>query len=160
MTETHDLATRLLAAIEETEAYALALTRGGRTGEWTALTTPRGDFRVLDELGYSVIEHTDVNSDPWFTTVHVALNDPAATLRRCAADRKIVEIHKPVRVPPTWATYGVTRHLESTGGLFCKTCCDDDDGTSYAQRVGLEWPCDTIRALAEGYGLAERGDQP
>lgn len=146
MTETHDLATRLLATIWEREKVAQMVAEA-----LASFRTPQGWM-----LQATPVEPGESSITVYGRTVY----DPRDELPRCAADRKIVELHTPVRVPPTWATYGLTRHLESAGGVFCKTCCDEDDGTSYAQRVGLEWPCDTIRALAEGYVLIEqRGDR-
>lgn len=128
MTETHDLVTRLLAAIERAEQEGAKRSCGA--------------------------------VHPQFDTYHPAGHPDPAVQRCCAADRKILDLHAPVRVPPTWATVGLTRHMETTGGVDCKTCCDDSDGTSYAQRSGLEWPCPTIQALAERYDLAEQqGDQ-
>lgn len=150
MTETHDLVTRLLAAIGQRETAALAAS----PGPW-APNAEHDEIVAVD--GITVADGFALSGNQLRATVNFIVdNDPPTVARHCAADRKILDLHAPVRVPPTWATFGLTRHLESTGGLFCKTCCDEDDGTSYAQRVGLEWPCDTIRALAERYGLAEQ----
>ena len=73
-----------------------------------------------------------------------AANDPAAVLRRITADRKILAEH-------TDDGYG-----------SCKRCAGDheDDcecGTvsGYHLREHLDYPCATMRLLAEGYGWTE-----
>lgn len=61
---------------------------------------------------------------------------PAAVLRRCAADRKILDIHKP---------YGGRGY----GGHACTGCgeLNEDWAVEHAN------DCPTLQALAEGYGL-------
>lgn len=74
-----DLAARLLAAIEETERVARAAT----DGPWTAYAT-RGVFAgVLDRDWVAGTDPAEAE--------HIARHDPAAVLRRCEADRRIVE---------------------------------------------------------------------
>lgn len=122
------LTTRLLAAIEETERIAQAAIRWSEgASEWA-----------------------DGENPDW---VHIARHDPATELIRCEADREIVELHSPVHVPPTWVMHGLMRLMETTGGVFCKTCCAAADGTSYPPRIDLEWPCPTLLAMAKGYDL-------
>jgi hypothetical protein len=86
---TNDLAARVLAAIDETER--IALHAHGDT--WTA----HGWHLVKSSDGEEVVTVGDsgggVYDDP--TANHIAGNDPATVLRRCAADRKIVELHPP-----------------------------------------------------------------
>lgn len=71
----------------------------------------------------------------------IALGDPAAVLRRCAADRKILEHHAPYG--HSWEPYA------------CVGC--GYDGSDYCS----DWitdhinDCPTLLALAEGYGLTE-----
>lgn len=60
-------------------------------------------------------------------------NDPAAALRRCAADRKILKLHRPVSRWP---------------GDGCYAGCELDGGVA-------QHPCETLAALAEGYGYQE-----
>lgn len=68
----------------------------------------------------------------------IAMHDPAAVLRRCAADRKILAEHKP--------------QPDGTGfpdSLQCGTCSrDGGDGYQYL----VPYPCPTVMALAEAYG--------
>lgn len=69
MTETPDLVTRLLAAIEETERIAHGASRWSEgASEWA-----------------------DGGEPDW---VHIAHHDPTTVLRRCAADRKIVACYQ------------------------------------------------------------------
>jgi hypothetical protein len=63
--------------------------------------------------------------------------DPAATLRRCAADRKILEIHR--YKGGSWEPYA------------CDGCGADDVGAL----VDHANDCETLLALAEGYGLTD-----
>jgi hypothetical protein len=69
---------------------------------------------------------------------HIALHNPAAVLRRCAADRKILDIHAPAG--GNWEPYA------------CLGCGDDSE---YGALVEHTNDCETLLALAEGYGLTE-----
>lgn len=167
MTEKHDLVGRLLAAIGQRETAARDMAKMW-PGDWelsdrgwmAKVTADGPGFREVLRLAQEDVPD-GVAPDLGDLLRHLVLNDPDATLIHCAADRKILDLHAPVRVPPSWATFGLTRHMETTGGVDCKTCCDDGGGTSYEQRSGLEWPCPTIQALAERYDLTEQqGDQP
>jgi hypothetical protein len=70
---------------------------------------------------------------------HIALNSPSATLRRCAADRKLLELHRP-------------------DGSACVVCAgpeesdENSEGEYEWSRPGLPFPCPTVVAIAEGYG--------
>lgn len=72
------------------------------------------------------------------TGLHVIANDPEAVLRRCAADRKILEIH----------SYG--------GGSFepysCNGCGSDSEWGPIVEHTN---DCETLQALAAGYGLTD-----
>ncbi|MFE0206957.1 DUF6221 family protein [Streptomyces sp. NPDC058985] len=78
------------------------------------------------------------------------LHDPEAVLRRCAADRKLLELHQAVDC----GAFGCDC------GLKCRTC----DWTA-SQETGIDagwgevdqhiYPCPTVRAIAEGYGWTE-----
>lgn len=63
---------------------------------------------------------------------------PAAVLRRCQADRKILEVHAPAGTQ--WDPYA------------CNGCGIDSE---YGHEVGHTNDCETLLALAEGYGLTE-----
>lgn len=72
--------------------------------------------------------------------------DGAATLRRCASDRKILAAH-PYTTVVINPGYG-----PATAGFGCETCHDWDGVT---ERRGN---CDTILALAEAHGLDGEAD--
>jgi hypothetical protein len=59
---------------------------------------------------------------------------PEAVLRRCAADRKQLELHSP-------------RNGD------CRTCVEWSEAEYH--HVPVPFPCDSFRALAEGYGWTE-----
>jgi hypothetical protein len=63
---------------------------------------------------------------------------PAAVIRRCAADRKILEHHAPAG--GNWEPHA------------CTGCGDDSE---YGALVTHTNDCPTLQALAEGYGLTE-----
>lgn len=69
---------------------------------------------------------------------HIVRHDPASVLRRCAADRKILAIHAPAG--GKWEPYA------------CLGCGDDSE---YGALVEHTNDCETLLALAEGYGLTE-----
>ncbi|MFH9235999.1 DUF6221 family protein [Streptomyces globisporus] len=75
-------------------------------------------------------------------SIHAALHDPEAVLRRCTADRKLIALHQP-------------------DGWTCKVCAneeqadEDSEGEYHWSRSGLTSPCPTIEVLAEGYGWTE-----
>jgi hypothetical protein len=72
---------------------------------------------------------------------HIAAHDPAAVLRRCAADRKILEHHSPIG--GGWPGHYVCAGCGYDGG-YCPE--------PYTEHVN---DCPTLLALAEGYGLTE-----
>lgn len=75
------------------------------------------------------------------------LHDPASVLRRCAADRRMIQRHQPINCRDF--------------GCDCDTCCATCRWTE-SQETGREavwgsvdthvFPCPTIRDLADGYG--------
>lgn len=68
----------------------------------------------------------------------LSLHDPESVLRRCAADRKLLELHQPMEdpavIPPNY--------------LHCHTCC----APLLGEMDQVPFPCATVLALAEGYG--------
>lgn len=63
-----------------------------RDGVWRYVETPGGDHRVVDSLGYSVVEESSVESAPWFTLPHVAEWDPFRVLAETDAKRQTVQL--------------------------------------------------------------------
>jgi len=110
--------------IDEREALARQAAANG--ADWTVDLPMRairtaGDFAVATTSG----------TWAW----HIAANDPAVVLRRCAADRKILEIHR--YKGGSWEPYA------------CDGCGADDVGAL----VDHANDCPTLVALAEGYGI-------
>ncbi|MFD6149404.1 DUF6221 family protein [Streptomyces sp. NPDC060243] len=87
-------------------------------------TTPAGTSRSIAGPGY---EGGGIFGEE--AAQHIALNDPESVLRRCTADRRIMERHVP-------------NYSEPAGALIC----------GYD---GRRWPCSDITDLAEGYDWAE-----
>ncbi|MET8571820.1 DUF6221 family protein [Streptomyces sp. NPDC004783] len=80
-----------------------------------------------------------INPSPWTagsaedtSVTHIALNDPESILRRCAADRKLLELH------------GVRGH-------GCPAYDYDGDLNEFARFYNHE-ACPVVQHLAEGYG--------
>lgn len=77
---------------------------------------------------------------------HLVLNDPAAVLRRCAADRRLLELHKPTGDERDYPA----EHTR----WYCPSCCDDRcDALDEHKAPGKIHCCESLDALAEGYGL-------
>lgn len=77
-----DLITRLLEAIGETERLA----REASPGPWRAYRDSRGACVVFGDEQRVVVD-TYASHDER----HILRNDPPTVLRRCAADRKLIE---------------------------------------------------------------------
>ncbi|MFD8899824.1 DUF6221 family protein [Streptomyces ardesiacus] len=85
-----------------------------------------------------------------FMAQHVVLHDPESVLRRCAADRKLLKLHQAV---PDHGRYSEPECPDDcdgqhTGPPVCMACRD------YAGDP-LQAPCQTLLAVAEGYGWTE-----
>lgn len=74
-------------------------------------------------------------------THQFGINDSEAKLRRCAAERKMLELHRP---KPDGSGF--------PDSMQCRTC-SEDGGDGYQYLVYA--PCPTILAIAEGYGWTE-----
>lgn len=105
---------------------------------------PENGWGIVDDSSYAVPSkrrfispHIGLTHEPE-SAEHIVLNNPASVLRRCAADRKLLELHAP--------------QPDGTGfpdGMQCRTCSQDGgDGYQYL----VPTPCPTVVALAEGYG--------
>ena len=70
---------------------------------------------------------------------HIALHDPAAVLRRVAADRQIL-----------------AEHANDSGD--CAACgrpSEETNSRGFAFFAEVPWPCRTVRLLAEAWGWTE-----
>lgn len=138
-----DIAEKLLKAIEAKEVLALAT---------TSLNWKRHDTHV-DSGGHCAVVMNEDSGDqrplvawlptftfpgwhvpgPWANAEFIADNDPAAVLRRCAADRRIIDRYLKVIEAIETAEYTLTLKVQAT---------------VYEN---------TIRDLARGYGLEVDG---
>lgn len=83
-----------------------------------------------------------VTAEDQAVTPHIALNDPASVLRRCAADRKVMALHNvPAVVFPNSGARDDDRR--------CVGCGFDSHEEPLVDDVN---DCLTLHALAEGYG--------
>lgn len=137
---TDSLPDRLRAAIDAEEAQAHALP----PFPWRVF--PDDDDQVLAADDLPVAEAFALSSNQQrLVAEHIARHDPAAVLRRCAADRKILDLHR-------------------NDGGNCSTCrgeperevlWDGTDETWSWTSPPVEFPCGTVRALAEAYGVED-----
>lgn len=138
---TDALAARLLAAIDTAEQLARAVPPGPwRADDSVCCVTIEDEGQIVETscLGWSEYREHVVR--------YVVAQQPDAVLRRCAADRKILTEHQPAR-----ALTDVNPVRDIT---VCSTCAPGVPG----QKIGrgrLPWPCTTLLALAEGYGITE-----
>ncbi|ANZ35208.1 hypothetical protein BBK82_03120 [Lentzea guizhouensis] len=123
-----DLVELVLAAIEETEHCALAVQEGRR--QWRVGEVGFEGYAVVDSKGGRVLRSDQLGVDH-----HIARNDPATTLRRCAADRKLL----------------------ARGGPFCD--CDErrqPTNPTTGLPIPHHYDCSAYEAaavLAESYGI-------
>jgi hypothetical protein len=106
--------------------------------DWIATWTARtDDFELLDSNG-TLVARSLLPGAAGLLAIH----DPAAILRRCAADRRILDIHKPLAA--SWSDY-----------YACEGC--GYDGADYCSEPNVTHvnDCPTLLALADGYGLTE-----
>lgn len=133
-----DILAWLTDAIGRREQTAIDALNHGRAATWIA---NRGTVKIAPELVRPLddaFEETVVFNEGAPTeeqAQHIALHDPASVLRRCAADRKLLELH---------------------GGRMHS--CPAKDETGYLD----EWTefahgdtCPVVQLVAEGYGWTE-----
>lgn len=103
---------------------------------WGTRWEASGDyFEVTDDRGLLVADQVQPGAAGL-----IALHDPGAALRRCAADRKLLEVHK----PRGWAFHPYE----------CEGC--GYDGSHVPDPVTRHTnDCPVLLAVAEGYGLTE-----
>jgi hypothetical protein len=125
----NNLASRILAAIEETEQLARAAT----SGPWT-VDPDRGVFAgVLDRDWVAGTDRVDAE--------HITRHDPDAVLRRCEADRRTVQCHQPTEDRSGWLPDGSYGPISPA----CTACGSED----YAE----PWPCLDLFDRADAYGI-------
>lgn len=141
MTDTDRMVAWLRETLDAAQRIAHAACWDEQSAAWTA-RPPRASYErytVVDYLDDGVVAVTPENADDDGVGQHIALNDPAAVLRRIAADRKILDWH-------------TTRHTVVDGDY----CCDCDGPCTHKGEARCEVcgenGCYTLHFLAEGYG--------
>lgn len=139
-----DLVEKLNAALDEEERIALAA--HADEPRWEARNAD-GGFHMEDPwVGYKDDLGTVATGMREETAVHMAFQDPKRALRRVAAHRKILEIH---RIEERWTLrMSGERKLDGRG---CVICDRTGDGLIYMP----EQACATLLALAEEYELTD-----
>lgn len=149
----NDLVERLLAVIGETERIAKDAAGVPWVDDVPGMvqvdsTVIRDNKIAYGHLGY--VAGTDPTPLGDAYRKHIVRQDPDSVLRRCVADRRIVELHAGDHecremhtgvYPPDWpatAAYG------KPGETWRHACTECFEGK----------PCDTLKALAEGYGVS------
>lgn len=130
-----DILAWLDAAITRVEKTAQATTERQPYDEWDAVgagTESESRRSLWRVIGIATMNPTPAAYD---LAQHIALHDPESVLRRCAADRKLLELHRPM-------------DHEGEMAVFCSECDVSGDYPYF--------PCQTLRILAEGYGWSEQ----
>lgn len=141
-------------AITKREAAARAATERQPYDEWDAIGGDRpGDTArsCWEALGVARMRQTPAARD---LAQHIALNDPASVLRRCAADRTLL------------ADITAERHLVIDGDCWytCAAATEERDGGEPCNDARLGEPCDCgrdervqrrLQLIAESYGWQE-----
>lgn len=106
---------------------------GGHTA--TVLVGERNDTELLAWLPTMSHASWDEARNAWNNAEHIALNDPASVLRRCAADRKLLKLHG--------------------GNMHSCPATNENDYLDEWTHFGYEDTCPVVQLLAEGYGRME-----
>lgn len=133
MTDLHGWITQ---QVDHVEAVARAATDGD-SGEWfvgrswnvyrTEDQTPGEDSESNQLVVYGNVKPQ---------SEHIALHHPAHVLRRCTADRKILDDH----------------NFFGDGSTACVGCGTDYESGPHVDNIN---DCPTLLSLAEGYGLTD-----
>ena len=152
MTDLHAWTEQAITAVENAAKAATP-------GPWDTYPERSGcedDVLEVRQVSEPIIALATVTDAHTADAIHIALHDPAAVLRRCAADRKILTRHN------SWAATFPAAPPDRLFDLACHGCgtegiCDD------AVTDNLN-DCPELLDLAEGYGLTpdelERLDRP
>jgi hypothetical protein len=131
-----DLHAFVTARLDEDERVAReAIAENDGEADWQ-IKQPDPDepsWRTPRLLWLNVMDSCDPESMPPAMAEHIALHDPERVLRRVAADRRILDLHRSVQ----------KRSTGSDGGFIedCQTC----------EHFPAQYPCATIRLLALPY---------
>ncbi|HEX3782732.1 MAG TPA: DUF6221 family protein [Pseudonocardiaceae bacterium] len=142
---TDDLTEQLLAAMERVEQVARAAEAESpspwlRGDVYSIPSEDRDMYRQIYDRTGNVVVYDEGAPGPDVADL-IAHNDPASVLRRCAADRKILAEHGQ-------ADFG------AYGDRLCRRCRYEDDELEPDElHHWVVWPCPTLTALAEAYGI-------
>lgn len=159
---TDDLASYLLARYDE-EAEVARKAGGGQWSLWVE-TDPeafdygrsawvhRGSEQELPPAGSGVTLHPEWSHPAGSVEPtegrHIARWDPARVLAEVAAKKRIVELHSPM--------CGDSTPYRGKGLAYCTTCTDWPNADPYEGGPMVDYPCPTLRFLAQPY--ADRDD--
>lgn len=140
-----DILAYLERAITATEEAARAAAATD-PAPWTAATSTRTTIDHDPNAGSGLLlnaadeplwdcEESNMLCMTAAASIHAALHDPASVLRRCAADRKLLELH-------------------GGRGHACPSYDYDGDLDEFARFYNHE-TCPVVQHLAEGYGWTE-----
>ncbi|MEW1754160.1 DUF6221 family protein [Streptomyces angustmyceticus] len=134
------------------------LDHGGHTA--TILAGADNNTELLAWLPTMSHEPWDEARNAWRNADHIVMHDPRSVLRRCAADRKLLELHR-----PTWETVEWPHDQNGKGEAMTCPSCRNADPTEWHPAPGQAGtlpegfvpsyvlaPCPTLLGLAEGYG--------
>lgn len=131
---TDDLVRLILAAIEADEKLAREAADDVQAEEWLDGGKFGESVYPKDVSGYVACGPYDFMS--WELRQFIARHDPASVLRRCAADRKLIALHP----------------QDPELGWLCQLCGGE------GQNIDCTYPCDTLRVIAESYGVTPGGE--
>lgn len=132
-------AEKLLAAITETERIARDCAGAPWVDDVPGMVhvdpaAVRENKQALGRLGY--IAHTDNSPAGDVYRAHIARHDPAAVLRRCAADRRTVERHSTIR-DAVFSTSPGKPGVWLPKCFYCNKRAPCDDLTDMMDRYGI-----------------------
>ncbi|MFK8851289.1 DUF6221 family protein [Streptomyces sp. Ac-502] len=128
-------------AISRIESIARAATERQPYDEWDAAGAGTENDTARSHWEVVAIARMKPTPAAYDLAQYIALHDPASVLRRCTADRKLLELHEP---RPDGSGF--------PDSLQCPTC-SESGGDGYQYLVYA--PCPTLLAVAEGYGWTE-----
>jgi len=133
--------TDLRGWIEQQITRTEAIARLATEGPWKTVPSRTDEPGVLEvhETNEPVFAAAYITDACTSDAVHIAHHNPAAVLRRCTADRKILEHHAPY------------------GGAWQSSACEGCGSRGQLEDPAVEHinDCPTLLALAEGYGLTD-----
>lgn len=124
-----------LAFVERAITKREDAARAADQGSWSA--SDRGYEEWDAEVGSSAYNGGAIANCNIEEARHIALHDPASVLRRCAADRKLLQLH-------------------GGRGHSCPAFDYDGDLDEHARFYDHE-TCPVVQTMAEGYGWTEAG---